>query len=144
MSIAFNGGEMLQMLPETDSTTLEKKVESILVFKDLLEEKKDIILKLSLEQQAKLKQSEPFSLHMIVDPDNGVMKFDIFTDFKDVSDVDDTFNAFQNASEASPTAGGKCMPTGTTEETQRSIIRSRRINLSAKQRLLIKLCLSVL
>lgn len=116
MSIAFDGGEMLQMLPETDSTKLEEVIDSTLVFKDLLIEKKDSIAKLSPEQQAKLKRLEPFKLHMKVDAENGIMNFDMYTDFKNVSEVNDAFNSFQSASAIGPISGGKSMPGGATEE----------------------------
>ncbi|MEP2056992.1 MAG: hypothetical protein ABJJ05_04260 [Maribacter litoralis] len=116
MSIAFDGGEMLQMLPETDSTKLEEVIDSTLVFKDLLIEKKDSIAKLSPEQQAKLKRLEPFKLHMKVDAENGIMNFDMYTDFKNVTEVNDAFNSFQSASAIGPIAGGKSMPGGATEE----------------------------
>ncbi|SIQ94102.1 hypothetical protein [Maribacter ulvicola] len=117
MSIAFDGGEMLQMLPKTDSTALDKAIDSTIVFRDLLREKKDSIAQLSPEEKAKLKRLEPFSLHMVVDPEGGVMNFNMFTDFKKVSNVNDAFNAFQNASSVGPIAGGKRMPGGATEET---------------------------
>ncbi|WP_405383990.1 hypothetical protein [Maribacter sp. LLG6340-A2] len=116
MSIAFDGGEMLQMLPETDSTKLEEVIDSTLVFKDLLIEKKDSIAKLSPEQQAKLKRLEPFKLHMKVDAENGIMNFDMYTDFKNVTEVNDAFNSFQSASAIGPISGGKSMPGGATEE----------------------------
>ncbi|WP_282050710.1 hypothetical protein [Maribacter aquivivus] len=117
MSIIFDGSEMMQMIPDSDSTQLDKAIDSTLVFKDLLREKKDSIAQLSPEEQAKLKKLEPFSLHMKVDPEGGVMNFDMYTDFKKVSDVNDAFNAFQNASAVGPIAGGKSMPGGATEET---------------------------
>lgn len=116
MSISFDGGEMLQMLPETDSTKLEKAIDSTLVFKDLLIEKKDSIAKLPLEEQEKLKRLEPFKLHMNVDPDKGIMNFDMFTEFNKVSEVNDAFNSFQSASSIGPIAGGNAMPGGAPEE----------------------------
>lgn len=117
MSILFDGGEMMQMLPASDSTQLDKAIDSTLVFKDLLQDKKDSIAQLSAEEQDKLKRLEPFKLHMKVDPDNGVMNFNMYTDFKKVSEVNDAFNAFQNASAVGPIAGGKSMPNSATEET---------------------------
>tara|TARA_R110002051_G_scaffold325001_1_gene425166 strand:+ start:39623 stop:40360 length:738 start_codon:yes stop_codon:yes gene_type:complete len=117
MSISFDGGELLQMLPETDSTQLEKAIDSTLVFKDLLRDKRDSISQLSAKQQAKLKRLEPFSLHMKVEPENGIMNFNMFTDFKEVSEVNDAFNAFQNASSVGPIAGGKSLPDNATDET---------------------------
>jgi hypothetical protein len=117
MSISFDGGELLQMLPETDSTQLEKAIDSTLVFKDLLRDKKDSISQLPLKQQEKLKRLEPFSLHMKVEPENGIMNFNMFTDFNEVSEVNDAFNAFQNASSVGPIAGGKSLPDNATDET---------------------------
>jgi hypothetical protein len=117
MSISFDGGEMMQMLPSTDSTQLDKAIDSTLVFKDLLLNKKDSISQLSAEEQAKLKRLEPFSLHMKVEPENGIMNFDMYTDFKVVSEVNDAFNAFQHASSVGPIAGGQSMPENATEET---------------------------
>ncbi|MDE3742737.1 hypothetical protein [Maribacter polysaccharolyticus] len=110
MDIGFDGSEMLRMLPASDSTRIEEVVDSTIVFKDLLHEKKDSIAQLSPEQQAELKKLEPFSLHMLVDTEKGIMNFDMFTDFKDVSEVNDAFNAFQSASSVGPVAGGKPMP----------------------------------
>ncbi|MBU3024559.1 hypothetical protein Q4603_19705 [Zobellia galactanivorans] len=110
MDIGFDGSEMMQMMPSSDSTKLGEVIDSTLVFKDLLREKKDSIAQLSPEQQAELKRLEPFSLHMKVDADNGIMNFNMFTDFKDVSEVNDAFNAFQSASSVGPAAGSKPMP----------------------------------
>ena len=116
MSISFDGGEMMQMLPSTDSTQLDKAIDSTLVFKDLLRDKKDSISQLSAEEQAKLKRLEPFSLHMKVEPESGIMNFDMYTDFKEVSEVNDAFNAFQNASSVGPIAGGQSMPENAANE----------------------------
>ena len=41
MSILFDGGEMMQLLPASDSTQLDKAIDSTLVFKDLLQDKKE-------------------------------------------------------------------------------------------------------
>ena len=116
MNIGFDGSEMLQMLPSTDSTELEEVIDSTLVFKDLLRYKKDSIAQLSSEQQAQLKKLEPFSLHMLVNAEEGIMNFDMFTDFKDVSEINDAFNAFQSASSIGPAAGGKPMPKNSANE----------------------------
>ncbi len=116
MNIGFDGGEMLQMLPSSDSTQLEEVIDSTIVFKDLIRENKDSIAQLSPKQQAELKKLEPFSLHMMMDAEKGIMNFDMFTDFKDVSEVNDAFNAFQSASSVGPTAGSKPMPKNSANE----------------------------
>ncbi|WP_420604144.1 hypothetical protein [Flagellimonas sp.] len=97
LSINFDGSELMEMAGEEMKKSNEKAVDSLISFKDLLEEKKDSIATLSPEEQAKLKKLEPFQMHMIMDPDEKVMKFDLFSEFKNVSEVNDAFNAFQGA-----------------------------------------------
>jgi len=107
LNIHFNGNEMMAMLASMDSTsTPEKIIDSTLVFKDLLEEKKDSIATLSPEEQAKLKKLEPFSMRMVMDKDNGKMDFEMFSDFKNVEEVNDALNTFQEASKLGPTPAG--------------------------------------
>ena len=53
---------------------------------------------------------------MNVDPDKGIMNFDMFTEFNKVSEVNDAFNSFQSASSIGPIAGGNAMPGGAPEE----------------------------
>ncbi|MEM8764701.1 MAG: hypothetical protein AAGD88_12860 [Bacteroidota bacterium] len=98
MSINFDGSELMQMAGDEFKNSNEKPVDSIISFKELMEEKKDSIAQLSPEEQAEIKKLEPFSLHMIMNPDSKEMKFDLFSEFKDVADVNDAFNAFQSAS----------------------------------------------
>ena len=80
----------------------EKPIDSLIYFKDFLEEKKDSIAQLSEEQQAKLKKLEPFMLHMVMNPEEKVMKFDLSSEFKQISEVNDAFNTFQEASALGP------------------------------------------
>lgn len=105
LSINFDANEMMGMLSSLDTLKQEKPMDSTIVFKDLLEEKKDSISKLPLEEQAKLKKLEPFSMHMVMDPEVGEMKFELFSEFKNINQVNDAFNAFQNASSIGPIAG---------------------------------------
>ena len=106
LNIHFDGNEMMAMLASMDSTaTPDKAIDSTLVFKDLLEEKKDSIAQLSPEEQAKLKKLEPFSIRMVMDQEQGMMNFDMFSKFKNVEEVNDAFNAFQEASKLGPTLG---------------------------------------
>lgn len=98
LSISFDGSEMMDMAGEELTKNSEKAIDSIISFKDFLEEKKDSIAQLPKEEQEKLKKLEPFNLRMVMDPGNKKMMFDLFSDFKDVSDVNDAFTAFQDAS----------------------------------------------
>ncbi len=97
LSINFDGSELMEMAGEEMKKTNEKPIDSLISFKDLLEEKHDSIAELTPEEQAKLKKLEPFMMHMVMNPDEKVMKFDLFSEFKNVSDVNDAFNAFQGA-----------------------------------------------
>ena len=76
MSVSFDGSELMQMAGEEMKSTNEQAVDSIISFKELMEEKKDSIAQLSPEEQAEIKKLEPFSLHMIMNPDSKEMKFD--------------------------------------------------------------------
>ena len=106
LNIHFDGNEMMTMLASMDSTlSTEKAIDSTLVFRDLLEEKKDSIAQLSPEEQAKLKKLEPFSIRMVVDHGKGTMNFDMYSEFKKVSEVNDAFNAFQEAGSLGPSLG---------------------------------------
>jgi hypothetical protein len=116
MNIAFDGSEMMQMIPENDSIAKDQVIDSTLVFRDFLIEKKDSIANLPLEEQANLKKLEPFSLHMQVDASKAIMNFEMFTDFKNVSEVNDAFNTFQNASSVGPSAGSQQMPKNSGNE----------------------------
>ena len=106
LSINFDAKELMAMVGTMDSVQNEKAVDSVIVFKDFLIEKKDSIAKLSAEQQANLKKLEPFSMHVLMDPEKQEMKFNLYSDFKNINEVNDAFNTFQTASLMSPNPGG--------------------------------------
>lgn len=106
LSINFDGSELMEMAGEEMVKSNEKAVDSLISFKDLLEEKKDSISQLPAAEQAKLKRLEPFKMHMVMNPEEKVMKFDLFSEFTKVEEVNDAFNAFQGASALGPNTGG--------------------------------------
>lgn len=106
LSINFDAQELMAMVGSLDSLRQEQPMDSTLVFKDLLEEKKDSIALLPLEEQARLKNLEPFSMHMVVDPAAQVMRFELFSEFQNIEKVNDAFNAFQSASALGPKSDG--------------------------------------
>ncbi len=112
MSINFDANELMSMGGISDSLKQEKSIDSTLVFRDLLREKKDSIALLSPEEQAKLKRLEPFSMHMVVKPEEQVMKFELQSEFKKIEEANDAFNAFQYATSLGPKpeAGGQSPP----------------------------------
>nr|WP_299388084.1 hypothetical protein [Allomuricauda sp.] len=120
LSINFDGSEIMQMAGEELGKSDEKPMDSIISFKSFLEEKKDSIAQLSAEEQAKLKRLEPFNMHMVMNPEEKVMKFDLFSEFKEITEVNDAFNAFQGASSFGPGSdkeqpGGMATEEPTTE-----------------------------
>jgi len=98
ININFDGSQLMQMAGDKITKGEEKKMDSIISFKELLEEKKDSISKLSPEQQAKLKKLEKFTMHMVVDSEAKKMNFSMFSDFKTVNELEDVFSSFQEAS----------------------------------------------
>ncbi|GGG34643.1 hypothetical protein GCM10011414_00120 [Croceivirga lutea] len=106
INIHFNGDELMAAMGSmgTDSTSLEEKIDTTLVFRDLLEERKDSIAQLPVEEQEKLKKLEPFTMHMVMDSETQKMSFDMYSEFKNVNEVNDAFNAFQDASSIGPSS----------------------------------------
>jgi len=104
ISFNFDGSELLKMAGDQLGEGLgegkedEKAIDTLMVFKDFLEEKKDSIAKLPIEQQERLKKLADFKMHMFMDPKTYEMKFDFYSDFKDVSDLGNVFNDFKTAS----------------------------------------------
>ena len=103
MEFKMDASEMMDMVAgmEQDESMkgMEKGMDSTIVFKELFEEKKDSISKLPKEEQEKLKALENFSMHMLVDPEEGKMVFDLFTDFENANELQDMFaamNSFSN------------------------------------------------
>jgi len=117
ISINFDGSEMMEMAGEEMMKGGEKAIDSIISFKDFLEEKKDSIATLSEEEQAKLKKLEPFNLHMVMNPETKEMKFDMYSEFKNVDEVSDAFNAFQDASSIGPGSNKQAAPAGMGEQS---------------------------
>lgn len=117
LSINFDGSEMMDMAGDELAKTNEKPIDSIISFKDFLEEKKDSIAQLPKEEQEKLKKLEPFNMRMVMDPEKKVMMFDLFSEFKNVNEVNDAFSAFQDASSLGPNASPK---TGTMKPSEQA------------------------
>lgn len=116
LSIKFDGSDMMEMGGEELAKTDEKAVDSIVSFKDFLEEHKDSIAQLAPEEQAKLKRLEPFNLRMVMNPEKKEMLFDLFSDFKDISEVNNAFNTFQEASMLGPNSQKAPAPMPASEQ----------------------------
>lgn len=93
----LDASQFLKMTGKAVDST-EERVDSLLVFKTLFDEKRDSISKLPKEEQEKLKRLEGFSLRTLVDPTTKEMSFNLMTDFKSVNELSDMFGALNSAS----------------------------------------------
>ncbi len=103
ISFNFDGSEVMQMAGDKMTEGEEKVIDTLMVFKDFLEEKKDSIAQLPIEEQERLKKLENFRMHMFMNSEKKEMTFDLYSEFKNVSDLGNLFNEFKTAS----TLGGK-------------------------------------
>ncbi|MFD2562701.1 hypothetical protein [Aquimarina rubra] len=98
ISFNFDGSEIMQIAGDKVTEEKEEIIDSTLVFKEFLEEKKDSIAQLPPEEQEKLKKLENFKMHMLMNPESKEMKFDLYSEFKSVEELGDVFNNFKTAS----------------------------------------------
>lgn len=112
MSVEVDLGEMMAFANGmgTDSTStdnpMEKRTDTIISFKDMLEDKKDSIATLSEEKQQKFRAMENYKMQMITDPENGEMLVNIFVDFKNISEANDLMSGLGQADAVIPKPGG--------------------------------------
>ncbi|WP_372753596.1 hypothetical protein [Mariniflexile sp.] len=96
MEFSFDGTQLMQMAGDKLSDSQEKAIDSTFSFKELFATMGDSISKLSAEEQQGIKNLEPFSMHMRMNPETSEMKFDMFTDFKSVNELQDMFKAMKS------------------------------------------------
>ena len=89
--------ESMKEMSNKDSIKEPEVLDTIVFFKDILEEKKDSISKLSKNEQSLLKGLEDLKLHMQVDEKKGKMLMDFVMDFKDISELKDMQNKIAKA-----------------------------------------------
>lgn len=80
-----------------------KNIDSTFTYKQIFEGKQDSIAQLPLEEQAKIKKMENFSVRMIMKEDEGIMNYSLFTDFKSVSELQDVMSPVESMKSLSPT-----------------------------------------
>ncbi len=97
ISINFDGSQLMEMAGDEMMKKEEKAMDSIISFKEFLEEKKDSIANLPESEQAKLKRLENFKMHMLMNPEKKEMKFELFTQFNSVDELTDLFASMKDA-----------------------------------------------
>ncbi|WP_420379978.1 hypothetical protein [Gilvibacter sp.] len=99
LSVNFDASELMTMAGDMGSGEEEgekEKVDSIIDFKDFIEENKDSIMALPAKERNEILAMENFKMRMQIDEEEGLMKFNIFTDFKDVSEANNINDGFNN------------------------------------------------
>jgi len=89
--------ESMKDMSNKDSLKEPEVLDTIVFFKDILEEKKDSISKLTKDEQSLLKGLEDLKLHMQVDEENGKMLMDFVMDFKNIAELKDMQNKISKA-----------------------------------------------
>lgn len=109
LNIHFTGEELVDMMSEMDSTAKAQAIDTTFVFKEFFKEKKDSLAQLPKAEQERLKKLEPFTMRMVVDQKEGLLAFDMSSEFKAIAEIDDAFNAFQDAAAIGPSVGNATM-----------------------------------
>ena len=87
MDMSAMMGAMKQMGDSTNTKEEMKVIDTIILFKDILKEKKDSIAKLPEKDQASLKALEDLKIHMVVDEKNNKMISDFIFEFNSISEL---------------------------------------------------------
>ncbi len=108
MSAMKQMGDSLQANDEKQ----EQVIDTIILFKDILKEKKDSIAKLSKEDQETLKAIEDLKIHMVVDEKEGKMVSDFILEFNSINELG---NIQEKISKAQAVQDGKENKAPTTD-----------------------------
>ncbi len=85
--LAFDMSELMSMDLEPDSTKTEQAIDTLIIFSDMLDEKRDSISQLSAEEQAKLEKLRPLKMRMIMDDSTKQMNIKLTYAFKKVEEL---------------------------------------------------------
>ncbi len=89
---------MNEMASENDSLQkAPEKLDSIMYFKDILEEKKDSVAQLPEEEQELLKSLEDLKIHIKMDEEKSQMNMDFLFDFNNVNELKNMNDRVQKA-----------------------------------------------
>jgi hypothetical protein len=105
MTVEVNMSEMMAFGASAVMDSTQMKIDTIIKMKDFLEEKKDSISKLSMEDQKKLKKFENFNVRINMNSETSEMVYDISTKFKSISEANDILNGLEQAGNFMPSMG---------------------------------------
>ncbi len=102
LSIGVDASELMSMMGE-EAQNNEESIDTIINFKDILEEEKDSIAQLPQNEQEALKSLEDFTMHMVMNESN--MSFDLKTDFVAVDSLNNVLDHLKNAQDINGNQG---------------------------------------
>ena len=105
IALSFDGSQLLSLSDSTAVAEQPTRLDSVIRFADVLDEKRDSIRKLPPEEQKRLEKLRPYQMRMITDHEAGEMKFILSREFSNIAEVGDAFNAFQDAGALDPAPG---------------------------------------
>lgn len=117
MAVELNLNEMMSFGGDMMKDSIPVKIDTIINMKQFLEEKKDSIAKLSMEDQKELRKMENYSVHLNMNTETSEMSYDISTDFKSLSEVDNILNGLEKAGDFMPSNNSENMEEGEKEDT---------------------------
>lgn len=95
MAINLDLSEMMAFGSEFEKDTTQVKQDTLIAFKDLLEEKKDSISKLPKREQERLNSLKDYFLQMKIDPDSNKMDISILSNFNNVNEANNLMAGFE-------------------------------------------------
>jgi len=98
MDMSAMMGGIGEMGSQNDSIKKEKeKIDTTYYFKDLIEQNKDSIAKLSEKERSSLEALKDIKMHIHLDEEKGEMQYDFILDFKDLSELDNIKTKIERA-----------------------------------------------
>jgi len=102
MNMEVNLDQMIEMIGSMDDDQEASKMDTLIVIKDFLREKKDSIASLPKKEQDALKKMEAYKIRLNMDSDKNVMRYHLIADFKDVSEMNDITDAIGKIGDLAP------------------------------------------
>lgn len=95
--MAFDMSELMGMNVESDSAQTQKAVDTLIIFADMLDEKKDSIAQLDAAEQEKLEKLRPMKMKMIMNDSTKEMNIRLTYAFETLDDLMDFSDAVEQA-----------------------------------------------
>lgn len=95
MRLSLDLSEIMAMSGEFGKDSTMVKKDTIISFKDILEERKDSIATLPKAEQERLMTMENYNIQIQMDPEVNNMVMDVFVNFKNVNEANDLMKSFE-------------------------------------------------